>query len=43
MNRKRYSHMGVYFPMGKLSYIYVFGGRGEDDETLTACEKYSLY
>jgi hypothetical protein len=28
MNRKRYSHMGVFFPMGKLSYVYVFGGMG---------------
>jgi len=31
MNKKRYSHMGVFFPMGKLSYIFIFGGRGEDD------------
>jgi hypothetical protein len=29
--------MGVYFPMGKLSYVYVFGGRGDDDETLNVC------
>ncbi len=35
--------MGVFFPMGRLSYVYVFGGRGEDDETLTHCEKYSIY
>lgn len=35
--------MGVYFSMGKLSYVFVFGGRGGDDETLTSCEKYSLY
>ena len=31
MNKKRYSHMGAYFPMGKLSYVFVFGGRDEDD------------
>jgi hypothetical protein len=30
MKEKRYSHMGAFFKMGKLSYIYVFGGRGED-------------
>lgn len=31
MNKKRYSHMGSYFSMGKLAYVYVFGGRGEND------------
>jgi hypothetical protein len=30
MREKRYSHMGAYFKIGKLGYIYVFGGRGMD-------------
>jgi len=42
MNTKRYSHMGVYFSMGKLEFVYVFGGRGSDDETICDAEKYSL-
>ncbi len=29
--------MGAYFPMGKLAYVFIFGGRGEDDETLNVC------
>jgi hypothetical protein len=29
--------MGVYLKMGKLNYIFVFGGRGEDDKTLKYC------
>lgn len=37
MRSKRYSHMGVYFRMGKLGYVYVFGGRTENDETLSKC------
>jgi hypothetical protein len=31
MHKKRFSHMGVYLSMGKLNYIFIFGGRGEDD------------
>lgn len=27
MKTKRYSHMGVYYRVGKLKYIYIFGGR----------------
>ena len=30
MKQKRYSHMGAYFKIGKLGYIFVFGGRGEN-------------
>lgn len=29
--------MGVYLTIGKLNYVYVFGGRGEDDEILKHC------
>jgi hypothetical protein len=42
MNRKRYSHIGAYFQIGKLGYIYVFGGRDENHETMVHCEKYSI-
>jgi hypothetical protein len=42
MKQKRFSHMGAYFKIGKLGYIYVFGGRGEDEEPISACEQYSI-
>lgn len=42
MKHKRYSHMGAYFKINKLGYIFVFGGRGEDEELLTSCEQYSI-
>ncbi len=42
MRNKRYSHMGVFFKAGKLGYVYIFGGRTENDETLNKCEKYSI-
>jgi hypothetical protein len=42
MKTKRYSHMGVFYKAGKLGYIYVFGGRSENDEAMTRCEKYSI-
>ena len=29
--------MGAYFKIGKLGYIYVFGGRREDEEPISAC------
>lgn len=31
MKTRRYSHMGVNYKAGKLSYVYVFGGRTEND------------
>jgi hypothetical protein len=34
--------MGAYFNMGKLGYIYVFGGRDEDEGLLNSCEQYSI-
>ena len=42
MRNKRYSHMGVSFKAGKLGYVYILGGRTENDETLNKCEKYSI-
>jgi hypothetical protein len=42
MKTRRYSHMGVHYKAGKLSYIYVFGGRSDCDETMSKCEKYSI-
>ena len=42
MKRKRYSHMGVFLKAGKLSYVFVFGGRTENDEIIKTCEKYSF-
>ncbi len=42
MKQKRYSHMGAYFKIGKLGYIYIFGGRGEEEELLSSCEQYSI-
>jgi hypothetical protein len=42
MKTKRYSHMGVHYRAGKLSYIYVFGGRALNDETMNKCEKFSI-
>lgn len=34
--------MGAYFKIGKLGYIYIFGGRGENEELLNSCEQYSI-
>ena len=34
--------MGAYFKLGKLGYIYAFGGRGEDEQLLSSCEQYSI-
>ena len=34
--------MGVFFKTGKLGYIFIFGGRGENEELLSSCEQYSL-
>ena len=42
MSSKRYSHMGVVYSVGLLTYIYVFGGRGSNDELMPECEKYSI-
>ena len=42
MRQKRFSHMGAYFKIGKLGYIYVFGGRNEREELLNSCEQYSI-
>ena len=32
--------MGVFVRAGKLSYIYVMGGRTENDLIISKCEKY---
>ena len=37
MKTKRYSHMGVYLRAGKLSYVFVFGGRTEGDTIIKKC------
>lgn len=37
MKYKRYSHMGAYCKTGKLGYVYIFGGRSEDDQTIPFC------
>jgi len=29
--------MGAYFKIGKLGYIFIFGGRDEDDNLLNTC------
>ena len=42
MKSKRYSHMGAYYKVGKLSYVYVMGGRTENDQVLKSCERYSI-
>jgi hypothetical protein len=34
--------MGVHYKAGKLSYIYVFGGRALNEETMAKCEKFSI-
>ena len=31
MKHRRYSHMGVHLKVGKLGYIFVMGGRTEND------------
>jgi hypothetical protein len=42
MKQKRYSHMGAFFKTGRLGYVYVFGGRDEEDQLLSSCEQYSI-
>lgn len=37
MKQKRYSHMGAFFKTGRLGYIYIFGGRDEEDQLLDTC------
>ena len=34
--------MGVFLKAGKLSYVFVFGGRTENDEIIKTCERYSF-
>lgn len=34
--------MGAYFRIGKLGYVFVFGGRNEEDQLLSSCEQYSV-
>lgn len=42
MKSKRYSHMGAFFKTGRLGYIYIFGGRDEEDQLLASCEQFSI-
>lgn len=42
MHNKRYSQMGVVYSVGLLKYVYVFGGRGVNNELLKDCEKFSV-
>ena len=37
MGSKRYSHMGVVYAVGLLKYVYVFGGRGANNELMNDC------
>lgn len=34
--------MGAFFKTGRLGYIYIFGGRDEEDQLLSSCEQYSI-
>lgn len=34
--------MGVFLKTGKLGYVYVIGGRTENDSTSAKCERYSI-
>lgn len=38
MNHARYSHTGLFFD----GSVYVFGGVGEEEETLNICESYKV-
>ena len=42
MKNKRYSHMGVFMRAGKMSYVFIMGGRTENDEIIKTCQKYSF-
>lgn len=42
MRTKRYSHMGVIYNVGKLTYVFVCGGRTEGDIILQSCERYCV-
>jgi hypothetical protein len=42
MHMRRYSHMGVVMSIDTLKYVFVFGGRTENDKIVPHCERYSI-
>jgi hypothetical protein len=42
MHMRRYSHMGVVMSIDALKYVFIFGGRTENDKIIPYCERYSI-